>query len=245
MPTPAPASPTAARAPVVRRLRQAVAWVLGLVLLAGTGSALAVAVYPVVTGGQALAVLTGSMRPGLPVGAMVFTRPVDPADLAVGDVVTFQRTPDAPELVTHRVVAVDDQGGTPVLVTQGDANDAPDLDPVPADAVRGELWFSVPGLGRAAAVLHSPKGVGLLVVLVCGVLAAAPGRPSAEDTVAPSPGAGEVDADSARTVVMAPVDVALLDDPTMAGWAAAHPSLPLPVRPVRLAGPPAPPLPRA
>ncbi|SDX44362.1 signal peptidase, endoplasmic reticulum-type [Geodermatophilus africanus] len=189
MPSPAsaPDAPTCSLA--VHTVRRVVSWVLGLVLLAGTGAALGVVVYPVVTGGAALAVLTGSMTPGLPVGAMVFTKPVtDPAALRVGDVITFVREPGSPELVTHRIIAVDDSGDMPVFATQGDANNAPDLDPVPASSVRGELWFSVAELGRAAAVLHSPKGLGFLVVLVCAVLAVAPGpepeRKRPEDTAA-------------------------------------------------------------
>jgi signal peptidase I len=173
-PAPVPDAPTGSLA--VHTLRQVLSWVLGVVLLAGTGAALGVVVYPIVTGGAALAVLTGSMQPGLPVGAMVFTKPVeDPAALRVGDVITFVREPDSPELVTHRVIAVDHSGDAPVFTTQGDANNAPDLDPVPASSVRGQLWFSAAELGRAAAVLHSPKGLGFLVVLVCAVLAVAPG----------------------------------------------------------------------
>jgi signal peptidase len=172
-PTPAPEAPAGSLA--VHTLRRVVSWVLGLVLLAGTSAALGVVVLPLITGGSALAVLSGSMTPGLPVGAMVFTRPVDPATLEAGDVVTFQRRPDGPELVTHRVIAVDTASGSPVFTTQGDANNAPDLDPVPASAIRGKLWFSVAEMGRTAAILHSPQGMGFLIVLVCAVLAASPG----------------------------------------------------------------------
>jgi signal peptidase len=163
-------------------LRRVVASALGLLLFVGTAGTLAVAVYPMVTGGAALAVLSGSMTPGLPVGGMVFTQPVDPADVAVGDVLTFQRPSDPGELVTHRVVAIDASGAAPLFTTKGDANDSADLDPVPASAVQGRLWFSVGSLGRVIALLHSPKGVGVLVLLVCGVVAAAPaGRPTRAD----------------------------------------------------------------
>ncbi len=75
----------------VRYLRLVLAWVLGLVLLGTTATALGVAVYPQLSGGQALAVLSGSMEPGIPVGGMVFTRPVDPAEVTVGQVITFVR----------------------------------------------------------------------------------------------------------------------------------------------------------
>ena len=221
--------------------RRVAAWALGLVLLAGTAATLGVAVYPSVTGGQALAVLSGSMTPDLPVGGMVFTRQVDPATVDVGDVITFQHPTDADALVTHRVVAVDTSAGEPVFTTQGDANDDPDAAPVPASAVRGELALVVPGIGRLTALLHSPKGVGVLVVLVCGLLAVHPGKRQEDGPARPRPaGDAEVDADSARTVVMAPVghhpwtDEPWTDDPRTMVVAAARPSVPVPPRRTRL-----------
>ncbi|HEX2074322.1 MAG TPA: signal peptidase I [Geodermatophilus sp.] len=229
---PAHASEPQAGSAAVHALRRAASWVLGLVLLAGTATALGVTVYPVVTGGSALAVLSGSMTPGLPVGAMVFTRPVDPATIAPGDVITFQRAPDGPELVTHRVIAVDTTGPAPVFTTQGDANDAPDLDPVPASAVRGELWFGVDHLGRLAAVLHSPKGVGLLILLVCGVMATSPG-PRQNRTPTPDrlgEGTADAEEDDARTVLIAPAARPPVPDPPARGTTSA----PLPPRPVGL-----------
>jgi signal peptidase len=210
---------------LVHTLRRVVAWVLGLMLVASTATALGIALFPVLTGGSALAVLSGSMAPGLPVGAMAFVRPVDPATVEPGDVITFQRAPDAPELVTHRVVSVDDSSGAPVFTTKGDANEEADIDPVAATAVQGKLWFGAPHLGRLSAILHSPKGVGLLVVMVCAVIAVAPGpRPKTTDarphgaepdragtggSAATGAAAADlVDAAEARTVVMAPIDAA-------------------------------------
>jgi signal peptidase len=219
---PASSTPASMGDVLVHTLRRVVAWSLGLVLLASTATALGVALFPVLTGGSALAVLSGSMTPGLPVGGMAFVRPVDPATVEPGDVITFQRAPDGPELVTHRVVSVDTSSGAPVFTTKGDANEDADIDPVPASAVQGELWFGVPQLGRLSAILHSPKGVGLLVVMVCAVIAAAPGqRPRTTETPAHgtepdragtegaatgTAAADLVDAAEARTVVMAAVD---------------------------------------
>lgn len=176
----------------VRLVRQVLTLLLGTVLLAGTAVALGVALYPRVTDGQALAVLSGSMRPGMEVGAMVFTERVDPAAVEVGDVITFVRPAGRGELVTHRVADVDTSTGSPVFTTKGDANDVADVDPVPASAVVGTPRWVVPELGRWASVVHSPKGLGALVLLVCAVIALSPGRrpgPSAptDEAAAPEP----------------------------------------------------------
>jgi len=234
---------------LVHTLRRVVAGVLGLVLLVSTASALGIALFPVLTGGSALTVLSGSMSPGLPVGAIAFVRPVDPAAVEPGDVITFQRAPDATELVTHRVLAVDDSSGAPVFTTKGDANEDADIDPVAASAVQGRLWFGVANLGRLSAILHSPKGVGLLMVLVCAVIAAAPGpRPGtakdvlddagpdgtdSEKAAAPYPADDLVDADNARTVVMPAVDYRPVRRPSLP---AVPPPAPLLSRPRASAG---------
>lgn len=222
MPSPAPT--------VLETARRIAAWAIGLVLLAGTATALGVALYPTVTGGQALAVLSGSMTPGLPVGGMAFIRPVDLGAVEVGDVITFQHPSDPAAVVTHRVVAVDATGGAPVFTTKGDANEDPDRRPVPAAAVQGRLWFDVPEIGRLIALLHSPKGVGVLVVLVCGLLAVHPGKRGGDQPPPADGGAGDVDADNARTVVMAPV----AEEPGTLLVGAARPRVPVPPPAVRL-----------
>jgi signal peptidase len=172
------APPARTNGSAIHLLRRVAAWALGLVLLGTTAGALAIALYPTVTSGSAMAVLSGSMSPRYPVGAMVFTRPVDPADVVVGDIITFKRPSNPAELVTHRVFAVHHSRGGPVFTTKGDANNAADLDPVPASAVQGRLWFGVRQLGRIAAVLHSPQGLGFLVLLICGVAGLSPDKPT-------------------------------------------------------------------
>jgi signal peptidase len=57
-------------------------------------------------------------------------------------------------VVTHRVVGLGfDAAGDPMITTQGDANEAPDTKPVRDVQVKGELWYSVPYLGRINTLL--------------------------------------------------------------------------------------------
>lgn len=70
-------------------------------------------------------VVTGSMEPTIPVGALLVTRQVDIETIRLDDVICF-RTQEAEiwgKIVTHRVVGVF-QGldGSPLLETKGDAN---------------------------------------------------------------------------------------------------------------------------
>jgi signal peptidase I len=72
-------------------------------------------------------VLTPSMEPTIDAGDLILSRNVDPSDLEVGDIVTFEATiPNGSttrtERITHRIVAIDDTGGVLAFTTKGDNN---------------------------------------------------------------------------------------------------------------------------
>ena len=69
-------------------------------------------------------VVTGSMEPEIPVGALLLTKATDIEKIALRDVVCF-RTQDAAiwgKVVTHRVVEILQMDGDVLLRTRGDAN---------------------------------------------------------------------------------------------------------------------------
>jgi signal peptidase len=111
-----------------------------------------------------LAVQSGSMRPMLQVHALAFVHEVAPADVRVGDVITFT-PPGRGRRVTHRVVARSLRNGHWYFRTKGDANPAPDDwrrgQAAPDAFQQGVTYgnrpalryvFSVPQLGRLAAI---------------------------------------------------------------------------------------------
>jgi signal peptidase I len=75
---------------------------------------------------ETFSVVSGSMRPTIPVGAVVVGTPVRATDIRLGDIITFQPPGRPDRLVTHRVRQVSQTAAGPVFVTQGDANPAPD-----------------------------------------------------------------------------------------------------------------------
>jgi signal peptidase I len=121
-------------------------------------------------------VLSGSMRPGLPVGGIVITKRVPVASLQVRDVVVFH-SPDQPqELIVHRIISLAPGASGPVVKTQGDDNSAPDPWTV---TLQGETAYravySLPLLGYVAVWAHGPSGrqtlmvTGLLLLLATAV----------------------------------------------------------------------------
>ena len=98
------------------------------------------------------AVAGGSMRPTLELGDMVIASKVSPDSIREGDIIEF-RTGEM--TVIHRVVEIDESSGSRQFITQGDANDEPDAEPVVPEQVQGKMMFAVPKLGWVTLMLRS------------------------------------------------------------------------------------------
>lgn len=136
------------------------------VAVAVLAAVVTVAIIPRATHGQAMTVLTGSMTPEIPVGSIVVVRPVDPGSLQAGDVATYQPEPGKASYITHRIIDVDESSTPTTFTFKGDANRGPDLDPVAAGQIRGQVWFHVPYLGTIRDGLHGTGGISLVAMLL-------------------------------------------------------------------------------
>ncbi len=150
---------------IVRFTGSVLAWV---VLLAAVAVLALAVLVPRMAGATPYTVLTGSMRPSYPPGAIVVARPVDPNQIALGTVITFQIDSGQPTVATHRVIAIARHpDGDVRFQTKGDANDAPDERWVRPAQIRGALWYSVPRLGYLSALLTGEqRQLGVLAVAV-------------------------------------------------------------------------------
>ncbi|MCT1767121.1 signal peptidase I [Brevibacterium casei] len=142
-----------------RRANRIVSWVCGILVAAFSGVLIATVALPLAMGWVPLTVITGSMDPTIPPGSQVIVKPLTPAqaqNLRTGQVITFQIESGGDEVVTHRIISVDEENGETVYRTQGDANAAADPDPVRAVQVRGLVRYHVPLVGYVAT-LTSPE----------------------------------------------------------------------------------------
>jgi signal peptidase len=120
-------------------------------------------------GWQLQHVESGSMSPTYPVGSLLVTAQLDPADVEVGMPIVFEDPREAGRLVTHRVVAVT-PGSQLAFTTRGDANATNDPSPVPARLVRGRVLWSVTYLGSVLDWLQWPRSFLLLVAIPASLL---------------------------------------------------------------------------
>lgn len=151
---------------------QTASWMLLLTILA---LLVAMIGLPRVTGATPYTVLTGSMRPTMPPGSLVVSKPVEAGELKAGDAITYQIRSGEPEVVTHRIISVAQTlGGEKLFTTQGDANPHPDEKPVKAAQIRGVVWYSIPFAGYLNSLLTGEQriwAVGSTAVLLLGYAA--------------------------------------------------------------------------
>ncbi len=138
--------------------------ILGVVLILA-----AAVLVPRLAGGTPYTVLTGSMRPHYPPGTLVVVKPED--SYGIGDVVTYQLESGKATVVTHRIVSVGSTlDGETTYTAQGDANNAPDREPVKPVQVRGRLWYSVPYLGYVNNALTGKQRQSAVLVVSAGLV---------------------------------------------------------------------------
>lgn len=143
---------------------QLLAWLV--VLCVGT-VLLAAVLVPRVVGATPYTVLTDSMEPTYPPGALVVVRPTPFEDLRVGDVITYQIESGKPEVATHRIIDFTvNLTGERRAITRGDANAIPDREPVRDVQVRGRLWYSVSYLGYVSNVITGRQRQQVLVATI-------------------------------------------------------------------------------
>jgi len=118
---------------------------------------------------ELMIVLSPSMSPTIPMGSIVVIEPANVPEIRVGEVITYRSMEIPGRTVTHRVVEILNQEANPAFRTQGDANDAPDLDPVPSSLVLGRVIFHLPLIGFIIQFIRKPVGF-LLVILIPAVL---------------------------------------------------------------------------
>jgi signal peptidase I len=118
-------------------------------------------------GWQVDTVLSGSMEPAIPTGSILVSRTVASDSIIVGDIITFSGS-GRDRFITHRVTAIDRTNGI-VFTTKGDANNAEDPYPVPAENVEGKVLVHIPFLGFILSFVKTPLGI-LLMLVIPGLL---------------------------------------------------------------------------
>ncbi|QIK64380.1 signal peptidase I [Leucobacter viscericola] len=149
---------------------------LGTGVMAGltvlfVGVIFATVAIPFFTGSTALTVKTSSMEPAVPPGTMIVVHPIRFSEIEPGMIVTYQLRSGEPTLITHRVTQQQKLAdGTGVLITKGDANPAPDVDPIIETQVRGTVRYAIPYIGWVTTLFAGETRTAIVTLVVAGLL---------------------------------------------------------------------------
>lgn len=146
----------------MRVLRRAIDVGLALLVVAVVAIGLAANLAPQ-AGARLLAIRTGSMEPSMPVGSLIVAVAADPAELAIGDVISVSLEGGA--TLTHRISNIVEPDGSRMFELKGDANALHDpVLVVPAQVV-GRVDMAIPLLGYLLAMLSMPTGIAALLAI--------------------------------------------------------------------------------
>ena len=135
--------------------------IIMMILAAAAG----ILILPVLTGFSTMAVISGSMEPGIPVGSVIVIKESEPEKLKQGDVITYALAGQMEgKNVTHRITQIDTSNR--LVTTKGDANNSEDIQQVPFERIIGKKVFHVPLLGYISMYIKTPLGI----AVICGII---------------------------------------------------------------------------
>jgi signal peptidase len=112
------------------------------------------------------------MEPAIHTGDVVVDKRIAPAEVQVGDVVTYRDPDRQNRLITHRVRGIRTSGGRVSFVTQGDANTDSQKWTIATGGTVGVVRFRVVRLGYVLFYVNQPIGRLFLIVVPILLLSA-------------------------------------------------------------------------
>lgn len=140
-----------------------IAYYLLLGVLSIIAVLLVISIFPITGSMKFKMVLSGSMEPAIKMGSIVVIKPTQ--NYKIGDVITFGPDTKKQSPITHRIYDIKVEGGEPVYVTKGDANNAADQNGVFKKDIIGKVLISVPFVGYAVDFAKKPLGFALIVII--------------------------------------------------------------------------------
>lgn len=118
-------------------------------------------------GYKAYNIVTSSMEPNINIGDIIITKNVkDQDDLNVEDVISFKQNG---EVVTHRIIGIEEVNGEKRFITKGDNNNIPDLKKITFSQIEGKKIITIPYLGKIVEFLEN-RVIFLIIILIILIL---------------------------------------------------------------------------
>lgn len=124
---------------------------------------------PEIFGYKFYVVLTGSMKPNIEPGDLIVTKDISVNEIECGDIITF-KVEGVDSVTTHRVKEIINSEEGISFITQGDANNITDKDPVIGEDIQGRVVKVVPDAGKAVDFMKNNLIIVLTVIIAIFIL---------------------------------------------------------------------------
>lgn len=108
-------------------------------------------------------IVSESMLPTLKKQDIVVVKACKKEQLSIGDIITFYNDE---EIISHRIVKINNDGGKQTFITKGDNNNVIDNFEVKAEDVIGKVCFKIAGIGKIVVFIQNEKGFFSSIALI-------------------------------------------------------------------------------
>lgn len=109
-------------------------------------------ITPSIFGIKTFTIISGSMEPTINIDDIIITKNADKSDIKSGDIITFKSNN---EIVTHRVIDIEQSGDKLIYTTKGDKNEVTDIVKIEYNQIEGKYLGKIPLLGKALSILKN------------------------------------------------------------------------------------------
>ena len=120
-----------------------------------------------ILGTYPLIVESNSMSPLFKKGDLIFSKPINPAEVKVGDIISFENIYSSKhQIVTHRINKIINENGVKKYVTKGDANSFNDFYMLDGKCILGKYQSTIPAFGSFIKLIRQPLTLILLILII-------------------------------------------------------------------------------
>jgi len=118
---------------------------------------------PDIFGIKTFSIISGSMRPTININDIIIVKQCEERDLKKGDIISF-KVDD--EIITHRIVLIENIDGKTVYSTKGDDNNVIDTKNVEYNQIEGKYIGKIPRVGKILKFLKNKVVFGVIIILL-------------------------------------------------------------------------------
>lgn len=117
-------------------------------------------VYPLI-------VESNSMSPIFCKGDLIFSKPLNPGEVVVGDIISFENIySNKRQIVTHRINNIFYENGVKKFTTKGDSNSYNDAISLDSNFILGKYIGKIPKLGGIIELIRQPLTLILILTII-------------------------------------------------------------------------------